>query len=40
MGIGILVNMIIVYIAVLIRGERQQNQDYLASRRPPGTPED
>jgi hypothetical protein len=38
-GIGILVNVIIVYIAVLIRGERQQNQDYLASRRPPGAPE-
>ena len=39
-GIGILVNVIIVYIAVQIRGERKQNQDHLASRRPPGVPED
>ena len=39
-GIGILVNVIIVYIAIQIRGERRQNQDYLASRRPPGAGED
>jgi hypothetical protein len=39
-GIGILVNIIVVYIAVQVRGERKQNQDYLASRRPSGTPED
>jgi hypothetical protein len=39
-GIGIIVNVIVVYIAVLIRGERRQNQEYLASRRPPGAPED
>ena len=39
-GIGILVNVIIVYIAFLIRGERKQNQEYLASRRPPAGPED
>jgi hypothetical protein len=36
-GIGVIVNIIIVYIAVQIRGERQQNQEYLASRRPPGS---
>jgi hypothetical protein len=35
-GIGIVVNIIIIYIAVQIRGERRQNQEYLASRRPPG----
>ncbi len=34
-GIGVLVNLIIVYILVQVRGERRQNQDYLASRRPP-----
>ncbi len=39
-GIGILVNIIVVYIAVQIRGEREQNQDHLASTRPPGAPED
>jgi hypothetical protein len=27
-GIGVVVNIIIVYIAVQIRGERQQNQEY------------
>jgi len=32
-GIGVIVNIIIVYIAVQIRGERQQNQEYLAQRR-------
>jgi hypothetical protein len=36
-GIGVVVNIIIVYIAVQVRGERQQNQQYLESRRPPGT---
>jgi hypothetical protein len=35
-GIGVVVNIIVVYIAVQIRGERRQNQEYLASRRPPG----
>ena len=35
-GIGVIVNIIIVYIAVQVRGERRQNQEYLASRRPPG----
>ena len=36
-GIGVIVNVIIVYIAIQIRGERRQNQEYLASRRPPGS---
>jgi len=35
-GIGVIVNIILVYIAVQIRGERRENQEYLASRRPPG----
>jgi hypothetical protein len=34
-GIGVVVNVIIVYILVLVKGERRQNQEYLASRRPP-----
>jgi hypothetical protein len=34
-GIGVIVNVIIVYIAIQVRGERRQNQEYLASRRPP-----
>ena len=34
-GIGVIVNLIIVYIAIQIRGELRQNQEYLASRRPP-----
>jgi hypothetical protein len=36
-GIGIVVNIIIVYIVIQVRGERRQNQQYLESRRPPGT---
>ncbi|HEY1458415.1 MAG TPA: hypothetical protein VGF15_07845 [Solirubrobacteraceae bacterium] len=32
-GIGVIVNIIIVYIAVQIRGERQQNREYLSSQR-------
>ena len=39
-GIGILVNIIVVYIAVQIRGERQQNQEYLTARKPPDGSED
>ena len=27
-GIGVVVNVIVVYIAIQIRGERQQNQEY------------
>jgi hypothetical protein len=30
-GIGVLVNIIIVYIAIQIRGERRQNQEYRES---------
>jgi hypothetical protein len=33
-GIGIIVNIILIYIAVQIRGERRQNQEHLAARRP------
>jgi hypothetical protein len=36
-GIGVIVNIILVYIAVQIRGERRQNREYLESRRPPGS---
>ncbi len=34
-GIGVVVNVIIVYIAIQIRGERRQNQEYLESHRTP-----
>jgi hypothetical protein len=34
-GIGVLVNIILVYVAVQIRGERRQNREYVESRRPP-----
>jgi heme/copper-type cytochrome/quinol oxidase subunit 2 len=34
-GIGIIVNVILVYIAFQIRGERRQNQEELASHEPP-----
>ena len=34
-GIGVVVNVIVVYIAIQIRGERRQNQELLSSRRPP-----
>ena len=36
-GIGVIVNVILIYVAIQIRGERGQNQEYLESRRPPGT---
>ena len=36
-GIGVIVNIILVFIAIQVRGERRQNQEYLESRRPPGT---
>jgi hypothetical protein len=32
-GIGAIVNIIVVFIAVQVRGEHQQNKAYLASRR-------
>jgi hypothetical protein len=36
-GIGVVVNILLVYIAIQVRGERRQNREYLESRRPPGT---
>jgi hypothetical protein len=33
-GIGVVVNIIVVFIAVQIRGERRQNQEYRSSRNP------
>jgi len=35
-GVGVIVNVILVYIAIQIRGERRQNREYVESRRPPG----
>jgi hypothetical protein len=35
-GIGVIVNILIVYIAIQIRGERRQNQEYRSSRGFPG----
>jgi hypothetical protein len=35
-GIGVVVNVIIVYIAVQVRGERRQNEEFIASRRQNG----
>jgi hypothetical protein len=32
-GIGVIVNVLLVYLAVQIRGERAQNKDYVANRR-------
>jgi hypothetical protein len=32
-GIGVVVNIIVVFIAIQIRGERRQNHEYLSSRR-------
>ncbi len=34
-GIGVVVNIIIVYIAIQVRGEHRQNEELLSSRRPP-----
>jgi uncharacterized membrane protein len=34
-GIGVIVNILLVYIAVQVRGERRQNQELLDSRRSP-----
>jgi hypothetical protein len=36
-GIGVIVNVIIVYILIQVRGEHRQNEEYAASRRPPGS---
>jgi hypothetical protein len=35
-GIGVFVNVLLVYLAIQIRGERAQNREYLARRRAPG----
>lgn len=32
-GIGVIVNVLLVYLAVQIRGERAQNKEYVANRR-------
>jgi hypothetical protein len=32
-GIGLVVNVILIYVAIQIRGERRQNQEYLSSHR-------
>jgi hypothetical protein len=32
-GIDLVVNVILIYVAIQIRGERRQNQEYLSSRR-------
>jgi hypothetical protein len=34
-GIGVIVNIILVYIAIQVRGEHRQNEELLESRRPP-----
>jgi hypothetical protein len=34
-GIGVVVNVLIVYALVQVRGERRQNLEHLAARRPP-----
>lgn len=36
LGIGLVVNVIVVYIAVQVRGERQHNQEHLNARRGEG----
>jgi hypothetical protein len=35
-GIGVIVNVILIYIFIQVRGERRQNEEYIASRKPPG----
>jgi hypothetical protein len=35
-GIGLVVNIILIFIAVQVRGERRQNEEYRSSRRFPG----
>ena len=34
-GIGVVINVIVVYIAIQVKGERRENREYLESRRPP-----
>ena len=33
-GIGLIVNAILIYIAIQVRGEHRQNEEYLSSRGP------
>lgn len=33
LGIGVVVNVIVVFIAIQVRGERHQNQQYLQSQQ-------
>ena len=33
LGIGVVVNVIIVYIAIQVRGEHQENEEYRAERQ-------
>jgi hypothetical protein len=35
-GIGVVVNVILVYVAIQVRGERAQNQESLSRRRTSG----
>ena len=35
-GIGIVVNLLLIYIFVQVRGEHQQNREYRSQGRPPG----
>jgi hypothetical protein len=35
-GIGVVVNVILVYVAIQVRGERSQNKEHLSSRGRPG----
>jgi len=34
-GIGLVVTIIVVYIAIQIRGERRQNEEFITTRGPP-----
>jgi len=34
-GIGLVVNVLLIYIAIQVRGERRQNEELLNSRKPP-----
>ena len=34
-GIGVFVNVILIYVAIQVRGEHRQNEEYIRSRRPP-----
>ena len=35
-GIGVVVNVILIYLFFQVRGERRQNEEYLAPHEPPG----